>query len=163
MISIKFSQTFYNGKITPYALISTSTEFLVTDSSAFITIEQENYLNADKNLKTEKICGTAAMQDIDYHFSQQRFETELNKIIELFENHYKEEFFINSAPHNLSYFTVKINDKNYNLSNLKIDDEHYKKMMETFSRYINYLNVPRKLLKQILKNKPFNKKLKIKK
>ena len=157
MKSIKFKKNYYNGDILPYAVCYDATEFLIDNNEIYISVEREHYLSKEDGYTTQLLKGKALLKDVMYSFDKEEFIEMFNSIKDFIELNYKNEFFLNEVPHRLAYSTISIDNKEYKLGNRNLNDTNFNKKLEIVKKYCNILNLPSKLLKEVLNNKPFIK------
>lgn len=157
MKSIKFIKNHYNGIITPYAISYELTELTIENDNLYIYIEREHYLSPSDGYKREVISGKALLEDIFYNINKEEYIEGLEGMKGYIESNYKEEYFKNEVPDSLAYSVIEIDGKEYKLSNRKIKDDEYTTMVDLVDGYCQLISLPSKLLKEVLKNKPFDK------
>lgn len=130
------------------------TEYILENEKLYICIERKYYL---PNGEAEIIRGKALADDLMYGDNTEKFfgvYGELYSVRNHVEYCYKDEFFVEKIKWE-NYVSITIDDKEYKFRNPKLRDDDYDDLALYTFMYSMLINVPDKLLKQILSSKPF--------
>lgn len=154
MKNIRFEKHYYKGVVSPFATSYEAVEFEFGDE-IYITVEREHYLAVGH--KTQAIKGKANMNDIEYGFDKKLMTKNFNLFAKDLKKDYKDDFFINQVPYNLSYDIVIVDGEEYKFSIYDSTDEAYYDLLDYIEDILDFISMPTKLLASVLSQEPFQK------
>ena len=158
MKKFKITQLYYNGCISPFATISDSIEYELTDNSIIVTITREHYGNVDEEDRPKEYTIKGSF-DID-NFFETSTEEERQKYIEYLketlndsakeiQSGYKKEYSEGSFSSCNDPILVEIDGQEYLFNNEGCEDELYNLPREILEEY-PIIKLPNKMLRKLL-------------